>query len=157
MNEQTPPPSTPEPAATPSQPTQPAATPPPPPPPAADTEKASGGKRALGVLFVLILAFGAAVMFVAGAEINDTASCDDPAAVIESAQVDESGNLECFDGSSGLKSVVVGLMYASGAVGAIAVLIGLAFVFTGRRGRLFAQVAIAAVVLAGLSLLIGQL
>jgi hypothetical protein len=155
MNEQTPPPSTPQPPATP--PPEPAATPPPPPPATADTEKASGGRRALGVLFVLILAFGAAVMFVAGAEINDTAPCDDPQAVIESAQLDESGNLECFDGSSGLKSVVVALMFASGAVGAIAVLIGLAFIFTGRRGRLFAQVAIAAVVLAGLSLLIGQL
>jgi hypothetical protein len=105
--------------------------------------------RVLAGVLALILAFGAAVMIVVGLDVNDLASCEDPQAVIES------GELECFDGSEGIKPVVVGLAIASGILGALAALLGLALAVTGRRGRLFAQVAIAAVVLAALALIIG--
>lgn len=132
-------------------PAKPPATPPPPPPapPPDGSEKASGGMRALGAILALIIAFGAAVMIVVGIDINDLASCENPAEVIAS------GETECFDGSEGIKPVVVGLAIASGVVGAIAFLIGIAFAVTGRRGRLFAQTSGAAILLAALALIIG--
>jgi hypothetical protein len=135
---------------------EPAATPPPPPPPppspstAADDGKASGGMRALGVVLALVLAFGAAVMIIAAGDINDTAPCDDPAAVLAS------GEDECFDGSDTKQSITVGLMYAGGVLAALSVLAGLALAITGRRGRLFAQIAIAAVAISALGILIGS-
>jgi hypothetical protein len=105
--------------------------------------------RALGVILALVIGFGAAVMFAVGLDISDLASCENPEEVIES------GESECFDGSEDIKPVVVGLAIASGVVGAVAFLLGIAFAITGRRGRLFAQVAIAAVLLAVLALIIG--
>lgn len=107
--------------------------------------------RALGVLLALLLAFGAAVMIIAAGDINDTAPCNDPAAVIAS------GQNECFDGSDTKQTITVAVMYAGGALGLAGVLTGLAFGFTGRRGRLFAQVGIAAVVISGLGILIGSI
>jgi hypothetical protein len=128
------------------QPTPPAATPPPPSP---RGEKAGGGMRALAVLLALILAFGAAVMIAVGIDISDLASCDNPEEVIAS------GETECFEGSEGIKPVVVGLAIASGVIGALGFLAGIAFAVTGTRGRLFAQLAGAAVLLAVLALVIG--
>jgi hypothetical protein len=143
MNDQPPqqPPPTAQPPASPQ--------PPAPTPAAAPDGKASGGIRALAVVLALILAFGAAVMIVVGLDVNDLASCENPEEVIAS------GELECFEGSEGIKPVVVGLAIASGVVGGVGALLGLAFAVTGRRGRLFAQAAVAAVVLAALALIIG--
>lgn len=105
--------------------------------------------RALAAILALVLAFGAAVMIVVGVDVSDLASCDNPEEVIAS------GELECFEGSEGIKPVVVGLAIASGVVGAVGFLLGIAFAITGTRGRLFAQVAVAAVLLAALALIIG--
>lgn len=104
--------------------------------------------RLLVIILSLLLGFGGAVMVIVGLEVNDLASCDDPAGVVAS------GELECFDGSEDMKPVVVGLSIASGALAAIAVIVGLIFAVTGTRGRLFASVAAAAVVLAAIALIL---
>jgi hypothetical protein len=138
------PPAQPPPAVPPAQTPPPAASQPPPGP-----EKAGGGTRALAVILAIILGFGAAVMIVVGIDINDIASCDNPEEVIAS------GETECFDGSEDIKPVVVGLAIASGVIGALGFLAGIAFAITGTRGRLFAQLGAAAVVLGALALIIG--
>ncbi len=140
----------------PSQPQPPAAPADPPAPTApaqATSEKAGGGMRTLGVVLVLVLAFAAAVMFVVGADISDTRTCDE-------ARENPSATLfleECFDGSSAQKSISVPLAFASGAVGALAALLALAFVVTGRRGQLALRVAAAAIALGALSIGIGSI
>jgi hypothetical protein len=106
--------------------------------------------RALAVLLALILAFGAAVMIVASSEIADTPTAEE----VTSGEEPLPDDGKVYDGSSGERSVSTALGYASGVVGGIGVLVGIAFAITGRRGRLFAQVAIAAVVLAAVALLI---
>ena len=134
-------------------PAEPAATPAPPPPPGpatADSGKASGGMRALGVVLALILAFGAAVMIAAAAEISDTPTLDE----IKSGEVDPPEDGEYYDGSETERSISTGFGYASGVVGGIGALIGIFFGITGTRGRLFAQAAVAAVILAAIALLI---
>jgi hypothetical protein len=105
--------------------------------------------RALGVIFALVLAFAAAVMILVAIDIGDTPTCED---VLSG----EAFAIECFDGSSGQKTISVLLAWASGIVGAIAAFLALAFAITGRRGRLLVQVAGAAIVLGGLSILIGS-
>lgn len=142
---------------------QPASPPPPPPPPppgppsAGDPDKASGGMRALGVLIALVLAFGAAVMIAVAVDIGDTETCDDFVEQVTSGELVPDFDDECFDGSSTQKAISVALAWASGIVGVLAVLVALMFAVTGRRGSLLARVAIAAVVLGGLSILIGSI
>ena len=137
----------------------PSPTPPPPPPPTAsgDSEKASGGMRALGVLVALVLAFGAAVMIAVAVDIGDTATCDDFLQEVASGEREADFDDECFDGSSAQKSISVVLAWASGIVGVLAVLVALMFAATGTRGGLLARVAGAAVVLGVLSILVGSL
>jgi hypothetical protein len=141
---------------------QPAERPPPPPPPPAppgtdESGKASGGMRALGVLIALVLAFGAAVMIAVAIDIGDTSTCDQFFEDVQSGQVVPELDDECFDGSEGQKSISVVLAWASGIVGAIAVLVALMFAVTGNRGPLLARVAGAAVALGILSILIGSI
>lgn len=132
--------------------------PPPPPPPApGDSGKASGGMRALGLLLALVLAFGAAVMILVAIDIGDTATCEDFVSDVTSGETTLSLDDECFDGSSTQKAVSVVLAWASGIVGAVAVLIALMFAFTGTRGGLLARAAGAAVVLGALSIVIGSI
>ena len=140
---------------------QPASPPPPPPPPsppgAGDSGKASGGMRALGVLLALVLAFGAAVMIAVAIDIGDTETCDDFLEQVTSGERVLDFDDECFEGSSAQKAISVVLAWASGIVGVLAVLLALMFAVTGSRGQLLARVAIAAVVLGGLSILIGSI
>jgi hypothetical protein len=104
--------------------------------------------RALGVLLALVLAFGAAVMIVASAEIADTPTLEE----IEAGETPNDG--QYYEGSETSRTISTAFGYASGVVGAIGALIGLFFAITGTRGRLFAQVAIAAVILAAIALII---
>jgi hypothetical protein len=104
--------------------------------------------RILGALLALILAFGAAVMIVAAAEIADTPTLEE----VEAGEPLNEGKY--YDGSETSRTISTGFGYASGVVGGIGALIGLYFAATGKRGRLFAQVAIAAVVLAAIALII---
>ena len=114
--------------------------------------------RALGVLLALVLAFGAAVMIVAMVDINNTPRCDDPAGIAayhRSHPFDRS--ISCFDGGQGKKVVVMGLGFAGGAVAAIAALLALMFTVTGLNGRRVLQATALAIILSGLSILIGSL
>ncbi len=110
--------------------------------------------RALAVLIALVLAFGAAVMILVAIDIGDTATCDDfPTLSLEEQLADP----ECFDGSSAQKAISVVLAWASGIIGAIAVLVALMFAFTGNRGPLLVRLAGGAVALGILSILIGSI
>lgn len=137
------------------EPTQP---PPPPPPPGApaDEEQASGGWRLLGVMLALALAFACAVMVIAMLDIGDTPRCDDPAALEEERQ--ESGDLviECFEGSQTQKVISLVLGWPSGILAGIAALVALFFAATGRHGQLLLRLTGTAIVLGGLSILIGS-
>ncbi|MEO8092057.1 MAG: hypothetical protein ABI726_05040 [bacterium] len=106
--------------------------------------------RALAVLLSLVLAFGAAVMIVAAGEISDTPTLEE----IESGEKPVPADNTYYDGSATSRSITTALGYASGIIGGIGVVLGFAFAITGRRGRLFAQVALVAIVLAGIALII---
>ena len=103
------------------------------------------------MLLALVLVFGAAVMIVAMVDINDTPTCADVSA--GKAQPREG---HCFDGGKTQRLITVVVGFAGGAAGAVAALVALAFTFTGRRGRLVLQLTALAVVLSGLSILIGS-
>ena len=109
--------------------------------------------RVLAVLVALVLGFGAAVMIAVAIDIGDTITCDEYRGLSVEEQVQET---ECFDGSSAQKAISVALAWASGVVGAIAVIIALMFAFTGTRAPLLARVAGAAVVFGILSIVIGS-
>ena len=142
----------------PPEPTPPAPPPPPPPPSMPpDTDKPSGGWRALGVVLALALAFASAVMIVAMVDIGDTPRCDDDAAIAEERE--ETGDLviECFDGSQAQKVISLVLGWPSGILAGIAALVALFFAATGRHGQLLLRLTGTAIVLGGLSILIGSI
>jgi hypothetical protein len=97
-----------------------------------------------------VLAFGCAVMFVAMSDIGGTPTCQE---ALGNAAI-RSG--ECFNGSSLQKSITLGLGWPSAALAGVGALAALAFVITGRRGRLALQFAAVAIVLGGLSIRIGS-
>jgi hypothetical protein len=140
----------------PPEPTQP---PPPPPPPSgpADTEQATGGWRLLGVVLALALAFACAVMVIAMVDIGDTPRCDDEAALADERE--ETGDLviECFEGSQAQKVISLVLGWPSGILAGIAALVALFFAATGRQGQLLLRLTGTAIVLGGLSILIGSI
>jgi hypothetical protein len=119
-------------------------------PPPSVQEKAGGGLRAGAVVLALVLAFGAAVMIVAAGDIHDTPTLQE----IQSGEREVPADREYFDGSESKRNIVTGLAYASGVVGALAVLACLAFAITGRRGRLIWVLTAIAIVLAGIALII---
>ena len=105
--------------------------------------------RVVGVLLAPVLAFGCAVMLVAMSDIGSTPTCEELASA-----ADPSG--ECFSGSSLQKGIALGQPRPSGALAGVAALAALAFVITGRRGRLALQLGALAIVLGGLSILIAS-
>ena len=136
---------------------EPPQAPPPPTAPPSEEDRASGGWRVLGVVLALALAFACAVMIVAMVDIGDTPRCDDPAALEEERA--ESGDLviECFDGSQAQKVISLVLGWPSGILAGIAALVALFFAATGRQGQLLLRLTGTAIVLGGLSILIGSL
>jgi hypothetical protein len=140
----------------PPEPTRPP-SPPPPPGAAADTETVSGGWRLLGVVLALALAFACAVLVIAMLDIGDTPRCDDPAALEEERA--ETGDLviECFEGSQAQKVISLVLGWPSGILAGIAALVALFFAATGRNGQLLLRLTGTAIVLGGLSILIGSI
>lgn len=131
--------------------------PPPPAEPRSDAEPPGGGWRLLGVILALALAFAATVMIVVMIDVGGTPRCDDPAAIEEERR--ETGDLviECFEGSETQKVASLALGWPSGALAALAALLALYFVVTGRSGQLLLRLTGAAVVLGVLSILIGSI
>ena len=125
-------------------------TDPPPPAESRDPDKAGMGLRILGILLAFVIAFGAAVMIVAAGEIADTPTEEEVTSGEEPLPADG----EVYDGSESERSITTVLGYASGGVGALAFLLGIAFLVTGRRGGMFLGAVVLAVVLAGVALLI---
>jgi hypothetical protein len=123
------------------------AQPPPPATTATETEKPSGGWRALAVLLGLALLFAGAVMIAVMVDLGDTPLKDECA-------VDPTCS-EYFDGSDTAKTITLVLGYASGAAAGIAALLAFYFAATGRRGRLLLQLTGAAIILGALALIVG--
>jgi hypothetical protein len=132
-----------------------------------ETEKPGGGWRLLGVLLALALAFACAVMAVAMADIGGTEVCTE---LQDSGERLEPGE-ECFgeatvtfdgqivdaSGSTAQKTISLILGWPSAVLAGIAALLALYFAATGRQGRLVLQLTGAAIVLGGLSILIGSI
>jgi len=116
-------------------------------------EGGSAALRALAVILFLLLLTGGAIMIIAATDIAGTSLCSD----ITRADVLRNPNGDCFDGSSVQKVLSVGIGYAGGAVAVIAALMALAYTITARRGRLVVILAVLAIVLSGLSILVGNL
>jgi hypothetical protein len=128
------------------------------PPPESAERKAGAGARAGGVVLALIFAFAAAVMVAVMIDIGDSPRCDDQQAVREAlAEATPGEEVECFDGSSTQKTASLVLGWGSAAIGALTVLLALAFAIRGRGGRPLAIAAVAAIVLGGLSILVGSI
>ena len=128
-----------------------------PPPPAAtrapDDDKAGAGWRILAVVLALALAFACAVMVIVAIDIGDTATCED----VRAGKALPNEDNECYDGSSTAKTIQVVLAWPSGILAGLAALVALYFAATGRRSRLLLQLTGAAILLGGLSILIGAL
>lgn len=135
MNDQAPPPTS-EPAAT-----------PPPPAPVVD-EKASGGMRALAVLFAILLGFAAAVVIAVMVDLGSSPICEDVGGALNPTE-------DCYDISSTAKPISLVLGWAGGVLGVIGAIMLLRFAITSRGGRLAVQLAVAAIVLSALSIVIG--
>jgi hypothetical protein len=118
----------------------------------APAEKGSSVTRGLAVFLFLLLILGAAIMIIAMVDIAGTPTCHD---VIAGLAAPSDG--ECYDGSSLQKTIGVILGFAGGGVGLIAAVMAIAYTFTGRRGRLVLAVTGSAILLSGLSILVGSL
>ena len=114
--------------------------------------------RALAVILALVLAFAAAVMITAMLDINDKPRCDDPAGLIAYQQSHPNArHVTCFDGSQVQQSITVIVGIAGGAVAGIAAILALAFTIRGTNGRRVLWATALAIVLSGLSILIGSI
>jgi hypothetical protein len=108
--------------------------------------------RALAVLVGLALGFGCAVMAAAMSDIGSTPTCHD----VSSGKAAIPPGGECFSGSSLQKAITLGLGWPSGVVAGVAGLVAMAFSITGRRGPLGLVLAGVAILLGGLSVLLGS-
>ena len=126
-----------------------APAPPPPPPAAADNEKAGAGMRLLAFVLVLALLFGGAVMIVVGLNPDDTPRCE------QTALAQLAG--ECYDVTETQQTIQAALAWPAGILALLAALVGLAVVFTGRRGALMLRLVVPAVVLGAAAVIVGQL
>lgn len=127
------------------------------PPSEPDAEAPGRAWRVLGVALALALAFASAVMIVVMLDIGGTPRCDDPAALAEEREETGAVVIECFDASQLQKVLGLAFGWPAGVVAAIAALLALFFAVTGRRGQLMIRLTGAAIVLGGLSILIGSI
>ncbi len=117
----------------------------------APTESGGNSWRALAVILAIVLLVGSFIIIAVMVDIAGTPTCHDVEAHL-AAPKDNS----CFDGTSLQKTVAVILGFAGGGVGVIAMISAIAFTITGRRGRLVAVLAVAALALTGISILVGS-
>ena len=106
--------------------------------------------RVGAVILALVLAFITAVAVVVMLDIGELTPCDDVSSL---SQLNDDG--ECFDGSSGSKTIALILGWPGTVLAGIAALMALAFAIRGYGGRPLVLVIVAAAVLLGLSLIIG--
>lgn len=128
---------------------------PPPPEPdlkSDDAENAGAGARLGVAVLALALLFLAAVAVVAMADISSLTPCDD---VTEISQLNDEG--ECFDGSSAKKVITLIFGWPGAILACLSVLLAAAFVVRGRGARPLGLSIAGAVILFGLSILIGAL
>lgn len=131
----------------------PAPPPPPPTPPATSgPEKAGVGARLGVAVLALVLLFLAAVAVIAVVDISNLTPCQD---VTSLSQLDSDG--QCFDGSGAKKLIVMILGWPGAILACVSVLLAVAFVIRGRGGRMLVTTIGAAVVLFGLSIIIGAI
>lgn len=129
----------------------------PPPPPTGTAvsgggdDKAGWGWRIAALVLGLVLAFGVAVMVIVPLNPDDTPRCEQ----IQSGEVTDA--FECFDTTKNqqLAQNVVAIIAA--ALGTVAILLCLYFLFTGRRGSTLLKATAAAVAAGVIVFLIGQL
>jgi hypothetical protein len=118
------------------------------PPPAAPSRR--DGSRVAAALGALVLLFVALIAVLVVVDVAGTTPCDDVKTI---ADLNDDG--ECYDRSSGVKTFVV-IIGSLGALAALAAAgLAVAYLVRGRGGRLLVQATVAAVVLLGLTLIIG--
>lgn len=118
----------------------------------ANPPKAGALARVGAVVAALVLAFLAAVAIVAMLDITDLTPCGDVGSDL--SKLNDEG--ECFDGSSGKKTIALILGWPGAALAALSVLLMLAFAIRGRGGRTAGLTIVAGAVLFGLAILIGS-
>ncbi len=153
MNAQPPPPPPPSPSPQPGGepgPAQAGYNAPLAPMPAGD-DKASTGLRILAGIGVLVIGFAALVGFIAFGSIAGTDTCD----AVANGTGTLNSDLECYDGSSGLKTIVLVLGFAGSVLLAAAAVMSLLFTIRGRGGRPLLFVLGAGIALFAFSLIIG--
>jgi len=112
--------------------------------------KAGALARVGAVVLALVLAFITAVAVVVMLDIGELTPCDD---VTNISQLNDDN--ECFDGSSGAKTISLILGWPGAIIAGIATLLALGFAIRGYGGRQLVIAIVAGAVLLGLSLLIG--
>jgi hypothetical protein len=129
-----------------------------PPAPAAETtapaeEKASGPMRALAVVVALALLFGVLVMFFIVTNPDNLPLCED----VASGDAQLGSTFECLEGSEGQYTATRIAAGLAGVLGGLAALLGFYVGATGRRGAIMVKLTGAAILLGGITFLIGEL
>jgi hypothetical protein len=109
-------------------------------------------RRVGGGILALVLAFLAWAWIAAAVDLGGSSLCSEATPTV--ASLGDGEDLECFDGSAGQRIAAVVLGAAAGLALALAALAALAFALTGRRGRLFTRLLIAAGVLVAIAILV---
>ena len=112
--------------------------------------------RVLAVLLFIILALGTYVIIAVMVDLGGRPRCSDTAALLHAAATTQ-GKVKCFDVGSTQRVITLALGWVGGVLGGLAALLALAFAITGRRGRLVLLLTAGAVILSGLSILVGSL
>ena len=121
-------------------------------------ERRAGALARIGaVLLALVLAFGCAVMVLVMLDIGDSPRCDDQQALLEEQQSTGAVQIECFDGGEVEKIGSLVLGWPGAVLAGLAALLALAFAARGRGGRTLVTVTSVAIVLSGLSILVGSI
>ncbi len=115
-------------------------------------DRGRGPWRALSALLFLLLLVGSLIVIVAMIDIAGTPTCHDVRAALAAPS-----DGECYDGSSLQKTLSVIIGFGGGATGAIAMVSALAYTITGRRGRFVLVLTGLAIVLSGISIVVGSI
>ena len=104
--------------------------------------------RVLALIAAIVIGFAAAIVIAVMVDLGSSPICEDVGGAAAPTE-------DCYDISSTAKPISLVLGWAGGVAGVLAALALLRVVFTGVGGRLAVQLSAAAIVLSGLSLIIG--